>query len=135
MTNRYATLALVYGAAAMAFGIFYREFTKFQGFSGKTNLSVIHTHYFLLGMFFFLLLMTVEKTFSFSGSRVKKALIAYQAGLNVTALGFLLRGLTQVWEMELSRAMDASISGIAGIGHLLTGVSLVLILLDIRKKA
>ena len=91
MTKRYATLALVYGAAAMAFGIFYREFTKFQGFSGKTNLSVIHTHYFLLGMFFFLLLMTVEKTFSFSGSRVKKALIAYQAGLNVTALGFLLR--------------------------------------------
>ena len=100
-----------------------------------TNLSVIHTHYFLLGMFFFLLLMAVEKVFSFTGNKVKKCLVFYQIGINITALGFLLRGLAQVLGTELSRGMDASISGIAGIGHLLTGVSMVLILLEIRKKA
>lgn len=135
MTKRYANYALAYALAAMAGGVFYREFTKFQQFTGKTTLSVVHTHYFLLGMFFFLLLMLAEKSLSFSSSRAAKAVVTYQAGLNITALGLLARGLTQVWGTALSRGMDASLSGVSGIGHILMGVSLVLILLDIRKKA
>lgn len=135
MTKRYVNMALVYAVVAMIFGVFYREFTKINGFAGKTNLSVMHTHYFLLGMFFFLILMLVEKEFSFSDQRVSKILIVYQIGLNITGLGFLVRGLTQVWGTELSRGMDASISGIAGIGHILTGVCIVYLLLKIRKRA
>ena len=72
MEKRYANLALFYAIAAMAFGVFYREYTKFSHFSGQTNLSVIHTHYFLLGMFFFLVLMALEKSFSFSGKKEGK---------------------------------------------------------------
>ena len=52
MSKRYANLALAYAVIAMIFGVFYREFTKFSHFTGTTNLSVMHTHYFLLGMFF-----------------------------------------------------------------------------------
>lgn len=37
--------------------------------------------------------------------------------------------------MPLSRGADAAISGVAGIGHMLLGISLVLLLLAIRKKA
>lgn len=135
MTKRYSTLALVYAIAAMVFGVFYREYTKFSHFSGKTNLSVMHTHYFLLGMFFFLMLMVIEKVFSFSDKGVKKAVTVYQAGLNITGIGFLLRGLTQVRGTELSRGMDASISGIAGIGHILMGVCIIIILLKVKKQA
>lgn len=135
MVKRYANLALVYSIIAMIFGVFYREFTKFSHFTGKTNLSVMHTHYFLLGMFFFLMLMLTEKAFSFSDKSTGKVLTVYQVGLNITGLGFLMRGLTQVWGQELSRGLDASISGIAGIGHILTGVCMVLFLLKIRKKA
>ena len=135
MTKRYANLALAYGIAAMIAGVFYREFTKFSHFTGKTNLSVMHTHYFLLGMFFFLILMLAEKVLSFSGKNTPKVLITYEIGLNITGLGFLMRGLTQVWGTQLSRGMDASISGIAGIGHILTGVSMSLFLLSIKKKA
>lgn len=135
MIKRCANLSLTYGVIAMAFGVFYREFTKFSGFTGRTNLSFLHTHYFILGMFFFLLLMLAEKAFSFSTPKTRRVLAAYQAGLNITGLGFLLRGLTQVWGTDLSRALDASISGVAGIGHILTGVSLVLLLLQIRKRA
>lgn len=135
MIKRCANLSLTYGVIAMAFGVFYREFTKFSGFTGRTNLSFLHTHYFMLGMFFFLLLMLAEKAFSFSTPKTRRVLAAYQAGLNITSLGFLLRGLTQVWGTDLSRALDASISGVAGIGHILTGVSLVLLLLQIRKRA
>ncbi len=135
MIKRYANMALAYAVAAMIFGVFYREFTKFSGFSGQTTLSVIHTHYFLLGMFFSLLLMLIEKALSFSDQNTEKILIVYQIGLNITALGFLMRGLTQVWETELSKGLNASISGIAGIGHILTGICLILLLLKIRKRA
>lgn len=135
MTKRYANMALIYAVIAIIFGVFYREFTKFSHFTGTTNLSVMHTHYFLLGMFFFFILMLAEKSFSFSGPNTKKILIVYHLGLNITGLGFLMRGLTQVWGAELSSGMDASISGIAGIGHILTGVSILLLLLQIRKKA
>ena len=95
----------------------------------------MHTHYFLLGMFFFFLLMLAEKVFSFSDHNTGRILAIYQAGLNITGLGFLMRGLTQVWGSELTRGLDASISGIAGIGHILTGVCMVLFLLKIKKKA
>ena len=133
MTKRYANMAIVYAVIAMVFGVFYREFTKFSDFTGQTRLSVMHTHYFLLGMIFFLVLMLAEKIFVFSDRNAGRFLIVYHVGLNVTGLGFLMRGLTQVWGTELSRGLDASISGIAGIGHILTGVSIILLLLKIRK--
>ncbi|RKJ17987.1 DUF2871 domain-containing protein [bacterium D16-50] len=133
MTKRYANMAIVYAVIAMVFGVFYREFTKFSDFTGQTRMSVMHTHYFLLGMIFFLVLMLAEKIFAFSDRNAGRFLIVYHVGLNVTGLGFLMRGLTQVWGTELSRGLDASISGIAGIGHILTGVSIILLLLKIRK--
>ena len=135
MTKRYANYALAYALAAMACVVYFREFTMVEVFTGLSHLTVVHTHYFLLGMFFFLLLMLAEKSLSFSSSRTAKAVVTYQAGLNITALGLLARGFTQVWGTALSRGMDASLSGVSGIGHILMGVSLVLILLDIRKKA
>lgn len=135
MIKRYANLTIVYAIIAMVFGVFYREFTKFNHFAGQTNLSVMHTHYFLLGMFFFLMLMLAEKVFSFSDPKTGKLLITYQLGLNITGLGFLMRGLTQVWGTELSSGIDASISGIAGIGHILMSVCMVLLLLKIKKRA
>ena len=135
MTKRYANYALAYALAAMAGGVFYREFTKFSGFSGRTSLAFLHTHYFMLGMFFFLALMLAEKTLAFSGQNIGRVLFAYHLGLNITALGLLMRGLTQVWGTPLSKGLDASISGISGIGHILTGVCILLLLLRIRKRA
>ena len=59
--KRYINSALLYTIFALAGGVFYREFTKFNGFTGKTALGVVHTHYFVLGMVFFLLLLLLEK--------------------------------------------------------------------------
>ena len=134
MIKRYANLALSYAVIAMAFGVFFREFTKFSHFTGQTSLSFLHGHYFMLGTFFFLMLLVVEKVCAFSDGRTSRVLAVYQFGLNITGLGFLLRGVAQVWGTELSRGLDASISGIAGIGHILMGVSLVLLLVKIRKS-
>ena len=130
--KRYMNLTFLYAVLAMVGGVFYREFTKFNGFTDKTTLGVVHTHYFLLGMVFFLLLLLLEKNFSFTGAKTGRILVAYQIGLNLTAVMFVVRGVTQVLGTALSSGMSAAISGIAGIGHILLGVSLVLLLVQIR---
>lgn len=132
--KRYMNLSLLYAILAMVGGVFYREFTKFNGFTGKTTLGVVHTHYFLLGMVFFLLLLLLEKSFSFTGAKTGRILVAYQVGLNLTAVMFVVRGITQVLGTSLSSGMDAAISGIAGIGHILLGISLVLLLMQIKRS-
>ena len=132
--KRYINLALLYAVLAMVGGVFYREFTKFNGFTGKTTLGVVHTHYFLMGMVFFLLLLLLEKSFSFTGAKTGRILVAYQIGLNLTAVMFVVRGVTQVLGTALSSGMSAAISGIAGIGHILLGISLVLVLVQIKRS-
>lgn len=132
--KRYMNMALLYAVFAMAGGVFYREFTKFNDFTAKTALSVVHTHYFLLGMVFFLLLLLLEKNFSFTVAKTGRILAAYHTGLNLTAVMLLVRGVVQVMAPALSAGMNAAISGIAGIGHILLGVSMVLLLVQIRRS-
>ena len=45
----------------------------------------------------------------------------------------LSRGTLEVIGLSLSSALDASISGIAGIGHILLGTGLILLLMSQRK--
>ena len=132
--KRYINTALLYAVFAMVGGVFYREFTKYNGFTGKTTLSVVHTHYFLLGMVFFLLLLLMEKSFSFTSAKTRRILAAYHIGLNLTAMMFVLRGVAQVLVPAISSGMDAAISGVAGIGHILLGVSMVLLLVQIKRN-
>lgn len=133
--KRYANAATVYAILAMVGGVFYREFTKFNGFVGETTLSVVHTHYFLLGMVFFLLLLLLEKNFAFTAGKTGKVLLVYHIGLNLTALMLTVRGICQVLEIGLSSGMSAAISGMAGIGHMLLGISLILLLVQIKRSA
>lgn len=132
--KHYGNAALAYAVLAMMGGVFYREFTRLNGFAGRTALGVVHTHYFMLGMVFFLLLLALEKSFSFTGPSTGRVLVVYHAGLNLTAILLAVRGITQVLGMELSAGMSAALSGMAGIGHILLGVSLLLLLLQIRRS-
>lgn len=56
-------------------------------------------------------------------------LILYHIGLNMTVMMLVVRGIVQVTQMHV---VSAVISGIAGIGHILLGVSLILILIQIK---
>ena len=132
--KRYINLSLLYAVLAMVGGVFYREFTKFNGFTGKTSLGVVHAHYFLLGMVFFLLLLLLEKNFAFTGAKTGRVLVVYQVGLNLTAVMLAVRGVTQVLGLPLTSGMSAALSGVAGIGHILLGISLVLVLLQVRRS-
>ncbi|WP_346697553.1 DUF2871 domain-containing protein [Catenibacillus scindens] len=132
--KRYMNMALLYAVLAMIGGVFYREFTKFNGFTGKTALGVVHTHYFLLGTVFFLLLLLLEKSFSFTGTMTGRILVIYHIGLNLTSVMFVIRGVFQVLGTSLSSGMNAAVSSIAGIGHILLGVSLILVLIQIKRR-
>lgn len=57
----------------------------------------------------------------------------YNIGLAVTVVMMVVRGIAQVLNISLSSAANASISGIAGIGHMLTGVGIILFLASLKK--
>ena len=132
--KRYVNTALVYAILAMIGGVFYREFTKMLDFTARTSLGLVHTHYFMLGMVFFLLLAVVEKSFSFTTPKTGRVLAVYHLGLNLTAVMLVVRGVIQVMGITLSAGAAGAVSGIAGLGHILLGVGLVLVLLQIRSS-
>ena len=119
--------------SAPAGGVFYREFRKFNGCHGVTALGKVHTHLFLLGTMVFLLVAL----FAAQGDLMKQKtfrvfLRVYNVGVPLTAVMMAVRGVTQVLGMSLSTAASASISGIAGIGHILTGVGIILLLVSLK---
>ncbi len=127
--------AFIYALLAMAGGVFYREFTKWNGFSGRTALSFVHTHLFILGMLFFLLCLLLEKQFRITGqSRFRYFYAFYNAGVLLTAVMLAVRGVCQVLAVPLSKGMDAAVSGIAGLGHILLGTGIILFFLTLKKK-
>lgn len=99
-------------------GVFYREFT---------TLSVVHTHYLMLGMVFFLLLVVVEKNFHFVDNKVLKYLIFYHIVLIFTVFLLTIRGVVQVLSLDVSSAV------LSGIGHLILEISMILVLISIRN--
>ena len=131
--KKYVNVSLVYAVAAMAGGVFYREFTKFNQFTGVTALGKVHTLLFLLGMLVFLLValfagrLELEKQKGFA-----LFMKLYNVGVPLTAVMMAVRGVTQVLGMSLSAGASASISGIAGIGHILTGVGIILLLVSLK---
>ena len=134
--KRYLNLSLVYAVAAMAGGVFYREFTKLNSFDGVTALGKVHAHLFLMGTVVFLLVALFAAQGDFRKQRTFRVFLrVYNIGVPLTAVMMAVRGVTQVLGMTLSTAASASISGMAGIGHILTGVSLVLLLVALRRAA
>lgn len=125
--KRYIDYSIVYAVLALVGGVFYREFTKINDYAAWTTLSVVHTHYFILGMMFFLILGLVSKNVNL---KINRAVVFYNVGLNLAAIMLVVRGIVQVLDLNV---VSAFISGVLGIGHTILGVSLILILLDIKK--
>lgn len=126
--------AFTYALLAMVGGVFYREFTKFSAFTGNTVLGVVHTHLFLLGMVFFLIAVLFQINVDLmSHKNFKKFYIIYNLGVVVMVIMLIVRGVTQVQGLELSRGLDAAISGIAGIGHILVGIGMIFYFMMLKK--
>ena len=116
--------ALVYLIAGAAAGVFFREFTNFAQFTGQTTLGLMHPHLLVLGFAVFLIATLFALQDDFTGDKLFKPFyIVYM---------MLVRGVVEVTGAPLAMP-DAAISGIAGIGHILIGVGLVLLTVMFKR--
>lgn len=135
--KKYWISSLVYGGVGLALGVYFREFTKFNGFDGRTSLAFAHPHALILGALVFLALFFLSKRYRFAKPKLGKATIwIYHVGLAWTLLMMAVRGTLTVLGTELGVA-DGAIAGVAGIGHILLGTGIVLLLVNagFLKKA
>ncbi len=128
--------SFIYAILAMISGVFYREFTKINDFVGKTTLSVVHTHLFMLGMVFFLVILLLAKQYKniIDNKRFKAFYYVYNSGLVLTTVMFTWRGILQVLGNSVSKGLNASISGMAGIGHILLGVGIIIFFTILKQQ-
>lgn len=119
----------------LALGVFFREFTKFNDFSGVTALGKAHLHALVLGMIFFLIAALSEDRFNLKNSKLERwFFIAYNVGLGIFLTMLLVRGICQVSMTTISEGASAAISGISGIGHILLACGLVLFFVILIKN-
>lgn len=132
--KKYVTLSFIYAMVAIAFGVFYREFTKLMGFTGVTVLAAGHAHLLVLGTVVFLLVALfaihtdVEKQKLF-----RPFMVVYNIGVPFAVIMMLVRGIAQVTGAALSSGLSAAISGLAGIAHTMITVALVFLFISLRK--
>ena len=119
--RKLARTSMTYMIAGLASGVYYREFGRFNDFQGKSQLNTLHTHILVLGMFFFLIVLLLEKSFKLSEHKnYKKFYAIYNSGLGITLLLMLIHGSMTVLGYDDS----PMIAGLAGIGHIVLTVGL-----------
>ncbi|WP_346940576.1 DUF2871 domain-containing protein [uncultured Clostridium sp.] len=127
--------SLIYAISSMILGVFYREFTKFNNFTGNTTLSLLHVHLFTLGMLFFLIVALLNNNFSISNhKKFNFFFYTYNIGLAITVIVFLWRGILQTLLIESTSSINAAISGIAGIGHILIAIGIITFFIIIKSQ-
>lgn len=122
---------LVLGLAA---GVFYREFTKFFGFTGKTTLSLSHTHLLVLGFILMLLFALLWRN-AVAMEKTRRPFILYLTGLTWTVAAFMVRGIYTITAEGQTLINDAALSGMAGLGHILLGVGLVWLMVRVSRTS
>lgn len=123
--------AFTYMVLGLAAGVFYREFTKINNFTGESELSVLHTHLLSLGMLFFLGVMALEKLFNLSGMRLFSLFFwFYTAGMVVSIGMMTVIGIMNVTGTEVTPMF----AGIAGLGHILLTLGLIHLFLALGKR-
>lgn len=127
-------LSIAYFIAAIIGGVFYREFTKFMAYTQTTTLAFVHVHLFVLGMLLFLVLtLFCIHTDLQNHKKFQLFLILYNIGLPLTVIMLIVRGITQVLALSLSKGADAAISGIAGIGHIIITIALIMLFIALKN--
>lgn len=132
--KRLANTAFVYAIIAMLCGVIYREGSKFLELTEPTTWSLTHSHFFVLGMFFFLIVLLLEKSFHLTKDKKFKIFyIIYNLGLIVTGIMLWIRGIFDITN-NVPITYDKMISGISGVGHILLGIGIILFFTILQKQ-
>lgn len=134
MKKRLINTAFIYAIAGLVAGAFYREYTKFLGFTATTRLAKVHPHLLVLGMFMFLTVAAFSMSIDFGKSKqFRRFFCFYNTGVIITAAMLFLRGIYEVLYLN-SKRLDASISGISGLGHIALTVGVVFLFLALKEE-
>ncbi|MEG1755597.1 MAG: DUF2871 domain-containing protein [Clostridia bacterium] len=126
--------AFLYAIAAIVCGVFYRELTKFLDFGQRTTLAFTHLHLFVLGTGVFLILALFSlHTNLLEQKRFRTFYVTYNIGLPLMVTMLLIRGIFQVLGTPLSSGINAAISGISGLTHIVMTISIVLMFLCLKS--
>lgn len=113
-------------------GLGYRELTRSQGFTGRTQLAFVHTHALALGATFLLLLLALAVTLRLGDiPRFRVGVHTWNAGLAVTTTMLAVKGTLQILDPAI--ADSKALAGVSGLGHITLAVAFVLVLLAIGK--
>lgn len=133
--KKIAKLSFFYSILGMLLGVFYREFTKINGFTEETVLSGLHTHVLVSGVFFLLIVLLLEKSFELTkNKKFNKFFITYNIGLILSVIMMAIRGCVEVLNLEISTMIDSSISGIAGLSHIIMTIAYILFFLILLNR-
>lgn len=127
--------SIVYFLLTMIGGVFYREFTKWNGYTAPTTLGVLHVHLLVLGTVVFLLIAVIAKITDLeNNSLFKKFFVTYNIALPVMVLMLLARGIVQVLDIEIGKMGNGMLSGFAGLSHIGIMIAFIFLLLAIKKE-
>ncbi len=125
--------SFAYMLAGVASGLFYREFTKINGFpEGQfTQLGLAHTHLLTLGFIVLLIVLVLERVFTISRSPKLFAWFfwLYNAGVILTSAMLVWHGSLTVLGQESTKM----IAGIAGLGHMLVTAGMIVLFVALRR--
>ena len=134
MTKKYVNLSFIYAIIGLVAGAFYREFTKYIGYTARTRMALVHPHFLVLGAFMFLIIALFSMNLNLENEKTFKTFfLSYNIGVVITAAMLFLRGLTEVMDWGGKKALDASISGIAGVGHIVLTVGFVFMFITLKR--
>ena len=132
--KRLVNTAFVYALISMLCGVIYREGSKFLELTEPTTWSLTHSHFFVLGMFFFLIVLLLEKSFHMTKDKKFKIFyIIYNIALIITGIMLWIRGIFDITK-NTNMMYDKMITGISGIGHILLGMGIVLFFIILKNK-
>jgi len=118
--------SFLYAVLALAGGVFYREFTKWNGFTSRTTLAFVHPHLLVLGALLLLILALFSRSLPLlEEKRFQTFMKLHTIGLPYMVIMMLVRGVIQVLGVNVSDGLDAAVSGIAGLCHIILGASVV----------
>ncbi len=125
-----AEMSFMYLVLGLAAGVFYREFSKLYNFNLDTTMSTIHVHVLVLGFIGMLVIFVISLLLKNKNpdlpSKLKKTLVLWHIGLLITVSILILRGFFDFLGTSSPSGLDAAISGIAGLGHIVLAAGMVL---------
>ncbi|HLR18931.1 MAG TPA: DUF2871 domain-containing protein [Staphylococcus sp.] len=113
-------------------GLFYREMSKGEDFSGYSQLNVTHTHLLVLGTIMFLIFMVIEHQLKLTNNKklFNSFFYVFHLGILLTVAMQFVNGIASMKAFNVSPV----VAGIAGLGHIFISIAFILFFVLLNKR-